>query len=109
MLKGHAQGPGDVAAEDAGGQAVGTVVGHSHRFFDTLHAHHRGDGAKGFLVVDLHAGLDMVDDGGRHHGTRSACRRVASLAPLARASSIMAFRRGPDSLGDHRADDAGRR
>ncbi|MPN16889.1 hypothetical protein SDC9_164236 [bioreactor metagenome] len=53
-----------VAGEDAGAVAVFVVVDELHRFLQILCAHHAEHGAEDFFLVNLHAGLDVVEQTG---------------------------------------------
>ncbi len=73
----------------------------------TVNAHHHGDRTKGLLVVDLHVGFDVIEDGGRHHSTRrhASADQLGALVQRILQHVIDAIARFG---ADHGADDASR-
>lgn len=63
-LVGGADGTGDVAREDGGGETVHRVVGLGDDVGLVLELGHDDDGAEDLLLDDAHVGLDVGEDGG---------------------------------------------
>src|ERR1700677_1432215 len=64
----HRHGAHDIAPEYRGGETIFGIIGDANGFIDALDANDRLHRSEGFLAVDLHLGLDVVEQGGFDHG-----------------------------------------
>src|SRR5882724_6719118 len=63
---GNTEGPGNVATEHGGGEAVFGVIGHTDGLINAADPDDGDDGTKTFLAIDAHGRGHMIDNRGRH-------------------------------------------